>query len=282
LFRSYLYVPATRPEFFPKAAVGDADAIVIDLEDAVAPNAKQQARENLSQLLLSEYANHKPVFVRVNGDEQVFDDIKAISAQIAGIRLPKCECADTTRAVDKALLDVEQKLGLMEGSIELIPMVETARGLFLMDDVVAASSRIKRFDFGAGDYDRDIGGRKTPERLETLFARGYIASRSRFLGLERPLGHVTSIMDPDTLHRICKEDSSIGFFGRSCIHPKQVAIINNAFNPTEQELAKARSIVEHFEARADGGTGAFFMPDNSFVDMATYRRAKKFVAEFDK
>lgn len=281
MIRSYLYVPASRPDLLPKAASGSADALVIDLEDAVAAEDKADARLNVARFFdeNSEAAAAKPVFVRINGNEMGFEDIAAFGrAQVAGIRLPKSEDPAFVARISTALDEHDQRRRAPLGSTVIECLIESARGLVSLKELCAASSRISRFGIGASDFVADIGARPSSGRNETLYARGQIVVMSRALGLGAPVAHVvTPIRDLEALERACQEDATLGFGGRSCIHPSQVPVINNAFGYSKAELVRFRQIVAAYASSDHINRGAFVMDDGTFVDLAIYRRARDVV-----
>jgi citrate lyase subunit beta/citryl-CoA lyase len=155
-------------------------------------------------------------------------------------------------------------------------MIETVKGLYRLDDFVKASRRVERFIFGAGDYVLDVAGEASAERAETLYARGRLVARSRYLGVGAPIAHVyTPISDLDGLARACKVDRAIGFYGRSCIHPTQVAVINEAFDFGPREIERARRMVDGYLEAVAHGKGAVVVADGTFVDEAGYKRAQR-------
>lgn len=268
--RSYLYVPANRSDLLAKVHAAGADAIVIDLEDAVPSAEKVKARAAACAYLRDPPAI--PVYVRINAGQIGLDDAAALPPTITGIRIPKADSPETVASV-AAILDGNARAA---DGIVIHPMIESVRGLFLLDELAAASRRVQRFIFGSGDFVHDMGGERTPERLETLYARSHVVLRSRHLGLAPPIAHVFSpIADLDGLARVSREDRALGYFGRSCIHPRQVPVINAAFTPSERKVAAATAIVEGYRSHADAGRGAAVLDDGTFVDEAVAKRAQR-------
>ncbi len=144
-----------------------------------------------------------------------------------------------------------------------------------MEKIAAASPRVRSFAFGATDFRQDIGGEKTTSRIETLFARSHIVAHSRLLGLDPPVAHVYSpIGDLDGLRTACIEDRALGFFGRSCIHPRQVPVVNQTFTFSAERIAAAKRVIAAYAAAAAQGRGAFVMEDGTFIDEAHVRAAQ--------
>lgn len=268
--RSYLYVPANRGDLLAKVHDAGADAVVIDLEDAVPPAEKPAARAMACAFLRE--TPPLPVYVRVNSGQTGLEDAAALPATIAGIRVPKADTPERIAEIS-AILDRHGDAG---AAIAIHPLIENVRGFFGLDELAAASRRVERFIFGSGDFVLDMGGERTPERLETLHARSHLVLRSRYLGLAAPIAHVFSpIADLDGLARVSREDRALGYFGRSCIHPRQVPVINDAFAFSEREIAAADAVVRGYEAHAAAGRGAAVLDDGTFVDEAVAKRAQR-------
>jgi len=272
MLRSYLYAPGNRTDLLAKVATRGADAVVLDLEDAVPQAEKVAARHAVAAWLSDRDADDATqVYVRINGGAAALDDLAGLPLdRLDGVRLPKVEDAALVRAVDDVLARAEAN----GARVVLHPLVESVQGLFRLDEIVAASSRIERFIFGAGDYVLDVAGEATPDRQETLFARSYLVARSRFLGIGAPIAHVyTPIADLESLGRACRVDRALGFFGRSCIHPSQVATINAGFTFGPADVERAQGMVEAYRASVAAGRGAVVAPNGMFVDEAGYKRA---------
>lgn len=273
LIRSYLYVPGNRPDLFDKALGSGADALILDLEDAVPPAEKARGRQLVSDFLAA--APRANVFVRVNSGTAGLEDVTALEAcGLAGVLIPKAEQACLVGRIDEELSRREVEAGRSVGHILIQPLIETVAGLYDLGELAAASARVRRFAFGAGDFVRDIRGEPTPARLETLYARTQLVARSRLLRLEPPVAHVfTPIKDSEGLRRACAEDRALGFFGRSCIHPSQVAIINAAFDRYEDVL-HAKAVLAAYGRSTEEGRGALVLDDGTFVDEAVAARAR--------
>ncbi|MGE0717500.1 MAG: CoA ester lyase [Alphaproteobacteria bacterium] len=278
LLRSYLYAPGNRPDLCAKAAAGAADAVIVDLEDAVPAAERPAARRATAGFIAGGPA--RPVFVRINPGAEGLADLAALPARgLDGIRIAKAEDPAFIAAVDGALAAMEADAGLPAGVVGIQPIVESVAGLFAMEALAAASARIRRFAFGAGDFVRDIRGEATSERSETFLARSMVVLRSRALGLEAPIAHVyTPIRDLDGLRRASAADRALGFYGRSCIHPTQVAVINAAFDRTEAEIAHARAVVAAYDAAVREGRGSLTLADGTFIDEAVAKRAADVIA----
>lgn len=282
LIRTYLYAPGNRPDLFAKALAGPSDAVILDLEDAVPAGEKAAARQTVAAFLDSAPAG-KPIFVRLNAGNDGLADLAAFSGRgLHGVRLPKAESPDIVGAVAAALDGLERMGDRPAGAITIQPLLESVAGVFALPALAAASSRIRRFAFGAGDFVRDIGGEATADRSETFLARSMIVAQSRLAGLEAPVAHVfTPIRDLDGLRRACLGDRAIGFYGRSCIHPSQVPVVNAAFDRSG-DAAHSRRIIDAYAAAVAEGRGSLVMEDGTFVDEAVARRAEDVLSLVDR
>jgi citrate lyase subunit beta/citryl-CoA lyase len=272
--RSYLYVPGDAPRRIEKALATGADAVVIDLEDAVAPNRKEQARKNAAEVLESEPA--KPIFARVNalGSELAAQDIDAVAgSHIAGLRLPKVESLEGVRLVAETLEE--------RSSQAIIQcLIESALGLELAFEIARSHERVASISLGEADLAADLG---VVADAGLLYARSRIVNASRAAGLQGPVQSVyTNVNDLDGLRRSTAEGKNMGFVGRSAIHPSQVPIINEVFTPTEEEVTEAQVLLDRLDSEARSGTGAFVLEDGHFVDRAVVESARRTLARRDR
>jgi citrate lyase subunit beta / citryl-CoA lyase len=265
--RSYLYVPGHDPRRIEKALATGADAVVIDLEDSVAPNRKEEARNNAARVLESGPA--RPVFVRINapGSELAARDIAAVAAlHLSGLRLPKVESLESVRLVAETLEALRSEAGIQ-------CLIESALGLEHALEIARSHERVAGISLGEADLAADLGVR---DEAGLLYARSRIVSASRAAGLPGPVQSVyTNVKDLDGLRRSTEEGKNMGFVGRSAIHPSQVPIINEVFTPTEEEVAEAQELLDRLEGEAGSGTGAFVLEDGRFVDRAVVESARR-------
>jgi citrate lyase subunit beta/citryl-CoA lyase len=259
--RSLLFVPASRPDRFDKALAAGADAVVIDLEDAVAPADKEQARRSLADWL----APGHPVIVRVNGaGTDWFADDLALCARpgVAAIMLPKAECVADLAAVARA------------GATALLPLIESAAGFAALAELAAAPG-VQRLVFGSIDFQVDLGMRNASED-ELLFFRSQLVLASRLAGLQPPIDGVsTAIGDEERLRDDVLRARRLGFGGKLCIHPRQVASVHRHLAPDATELAWAHRVLD---AAANAG-GAATAVDGKMVDKPVILRAEAILRE---
>jgi citrate lyase subunit beta / citryl-CoA lyase len=283
--RSHLFAPGSNERVLGKVFDAGADAVVLDLEDAVAPAAKADARRLVAAALATRVGRPRPqVAVRINGVDTTWwrDDLGAIVRPgLHVIRVPKAESADQMRAVDEVLTALERERGLPAGGIGLVATIESAAGVMAAAEL-ARAPRVRAFTFGATDFMRDIGADPASADLATLYARQHLVLASRVARIEPPVASVhTQVKDLDGLRRTTVEARAIGFFGRSCIHPSQVPGVNDVFTPRPEEITSARAMLAAWEEALARGSAAFTMPDGQFVDEAVARRARAIVALAD-
>ncbi len=272
-----LFAPGNHPRKVEKVFGVGADAVILDLEDAVAIDEKVAAR----QAVLEALKKPRPCkgYVRVNALDTPFcygDLLAVVGRWLDGVVLPKAESAAHVLTVDWLLTQLERERDLPAGGIDLIPIIETGRGVAAVKEIAGSGPRVKRLAFGAADYTRDIGMRWTLEEGELAPTRAAIVLASRVAGIESPIDtpflHVGK--HRDSLHRTTELARDIGFQGKLCIHPEQIDPVNQVFTPTEKEIAGARKIVEAFAA-AEAGGSASIQVDGQFVDYPIVEKAKR-------
>ena len=260
--RSYLFVPASRPERIAKAQRAGAHHVIVDLEDAVAPVEKEPARAALAAHL----TGGQPVLVRVNGPEtEWFEDDLALcnEAGVSGVLLPKAETVEQLRAT-------ADRVG---PDRILLPLIETARG-FEQARALAESGLAQRLIFGFIDFQLDLG--IEGEREELLYFRSRLVLVSRLAGLPAPVDGVSvAIEDGERVHAETAYVKRLGFGGKLCIHPRQVPIVNACFVPTAEEQAWARRVLD----AAAESRGSAIAVDGKMVDVPVIRKAEEIMAQ---
>lgn len=277
--RSLLFAPGNHARRVEKCLTLGADAVILDLEDAVADAEKSATRAVVVQALGR--PRRSQGYVRVNslGTPWALGDFLAVVAPgVDGIVLPKVESASDLRTGEWLIESLERERGLPAGSIDLIPIIETAAGFANLAAIAAAARRTRRLAFGAGDFTLDIGLTWSAEETELLPYRSQLVVQSRAAGLEPPLDTVwVSLDNPEGFQRSAQRASSLGFQGKLCIHPDQVPVVNASFAPTPRELAQARRVIEAFEQAQREGLAAIQV-DGQFVDYPILYRAQRLVA----
>lgn len=263
--RTALFVPATRPDRFTKALASGADAVIIDLEDAVEHEAKGRARAELAS-----FATTYPeasFLVRINdGATPWFEEDLAVCRElpnVAGIVLPKTESA-------------EQAGSVVGAGKPVIPMIETARGVQVLDEIASVQG-VRRLSFGLLDLMLDLG--VTPDTASAAVVlnqvRFQILLRSRMHGLGAPLDSIyPDFSDPVGLSAVARQACDMGFCGMLCIHPRQIEVVHQAFMPSAQDLDWAQRVV----AQAEQTGSVAFKLDGRMVDLPVIERARRIVA----
>jgi citrate lyase subunit beta/citryl-CoA lyase len=279
MIRSFLFSPATNARRVGKAIDGPADAVIIDLEDAVAIEEKPTGRAAVVDLLKG--PRPKPIYVRVNGlgTQFGFDDLMAMGvAAPDGIILPKVETPADLITVDWMLGELEVRNGHARGAIDVIPILETAKGIAAAGAIAGAVRRVRRLAFGAVDLALDMDLDLSDEIGALGHPRFAIALASRAAGLEGPLDTAfIAIQDLDGLRASTLNAKKMGYTGKSCIHPSQVEIVNEIFSPTEEEIDRARRIVAAFAEAENAGSAAFRL-DGVMIDYPVVDKARRLLA----
>lgn len=277
--RSFLFAPGNHARRVEKVFESGADAIILDLEDAVAISEKVATRPLVVAAFERERTSR--AYVRINGVESAYwqADVDAVvRARIDGIVLPKAESAEQVRTVDAYLARQEQAAGLAVGSLELTLIVETARGIVDVDAIAAASPRVARLAFGGGDYTNDLDLEWTAEEHELAYARARLTHASRAAGLEPPVDTVVlQVKDQDRFRQSARNGRRMGFHGKLCIHPDQIAPCHEVFTPSADEIERAREIVAAFEA-AEAAGNASIQVKGVFVDYPVVYKAQRVLA----
>jgi citrate lyase subunit beta/citryl-CoA lyase len=278
--RSFLFAPGNHARRVEKALTLPADAVILDLEDAVAISEKPATRETV--VAAFGQPRHGRLYVRVNAyaTEWCYADIVTIARPgLDGIILPKVETADQLRSVDWLLANLERERGLPVGGIDLAPIIETALGMSNVGAIAGSGSRTRRLAFGAGDYTLDLGMIWSRDEAELLSARSAVVMASRAAGIEPPLDTVwADLRDADGFARSAERAAALGFQGKMCIHPDQIAVTNAAFSPSAQQLSWAQRVVAAFEEAEAKGLASIQL-DGQFIDYPIVQRARHVIAQ---
>ncbi|MEO3928961.1 CoA ester lyase [Micromonosporaceae bacterium B7E4] len=260
-----LYVPGDRPDRFGKAVESGADAVIVDLEDAVAAARKAYARDAAAEFVA---ASHRvPVFVRVNeltGSDVAADlDALAGAPGLAGLRLPKVESPEAVRAVAARV------------PVPLHPLVESAVGVERAYEIAGADPAVASIGLGEADLRSDLGV-TAEEGLS--WVRGRIVVAARAAGLPPPLLPVyPNVTDLSGLAESCAAGRRMGFLGRTAIHPRQLPVIVAAFRPSAEEVARARELLDAVTEAQTRDSGTVVLPDGRFADRAMVAAARRTV-----
>lgn len=281
--RSKLFVPGVRPELFAKALAGDADALSFDLEDSVPEARKGEARESVAGFVQSAplLATAKIVVVRVNAVDtpHLAADLAAVARTgVDLINLPKVESAqDVLAAV--ALLEKAEAVNGVARPIGLLANIETPRGLRLAAEIASAHPRVAGLQLGLADMFQPFGiDRRDPANVHaTLYAMRMAVAEAGVFAWDAAFA---DIGDADGFRAEAGMARRLGYVGKSCIHPSQVALANQAFQPDAEEIAAARRIVAAAREAGAAGRGAFLV-DGRMVDLPFLKRAEAILASVD-
>jgi len=274
--RSLLFAPGNHARRVEKALTLDADAVILDLEDAVAIAEKPATRVVVAAAL--ERPRQALLYVRVNASDGEFcygDLLAVVRRGLDGIIIPKVESAAGLATIDWLLAQLERDRGLPHGAIDLIPIIETARGVRQIDAILAAGTRVRRVAFGAGDFTLDVAMTWSRDETELAHARSVIVTASRAAGVDAPLDTVwVDLTDPEGLEASARTGQAYGFQGKMCIHPDQIAIVNRVFTPSDAEIAFAERVIAAF-AKAEAEGSAAIQLDGKFIDYPIVFRAQR-------
>jgi citrate lyase subunit beta / citryl-CoA lyase len=267
-----------------KAASSSADAVILDLEDAVAPSQKSGARATIIDFVGDPSVSSGRCLIRVNTAERGLEDLQQLvrgcGDRVSTYYLPKSETAEQVLEAGMLLGSLEDELGLAPESLSLVPLIESARGL-LNAHAIASAQRVKRLAIGEADLVSELGMDPSPDGRELLSARSMVIIASAAAGIEPPMGPVsTNFTDLDALRSSSIDLRRMGFRGRSCIHPQQLATVNEVFTPTAAQIEQARRIVAHYDAALLRGEGAVLDDAGRMLDEAVVRSARRLAAAF--
>lgn len=268
--RSYLYAPGSNRRLMEKALGSEADAVVFDLEDAVAPSQKQAARDQVADLLRVQPP--RPVVVRINAVASGLAeaDLAAVAGPwLTAVRLPKTESPAEIQAA-AAWLD-------RRGCPARIQcLIESALGVEHAFELALAHPRVSDIGLGEADLSADLG---VSDDAGLLYARSRVVNAARAAGLPAPTQSVyPHIRDQEGLRTSTLEGKRLGFFGRSLIHPSQIGLVHQIYTPSAEEVARARALIEQLAQAEQQGSGAFALPDGRFVDRAIVEAARRVLA----
>jgi citrate lyase subunit beta/citryl-CoA lyase len=284
LYRTLLFAPGNHPRRIEKALGLGADAVILDLEDSVPPAEKAATRGPIAHALAQPRACRGYVRVNAMGTPYCYGDLVATIAKgLDGVVLPKVESAADLHAIDWLIANLEREKGLQVGALDLIPIIETAWGVSRIERILQARTlkpysgvwRVRRVAFGAADLSTDLGISPGPDEAELDYSRARVVLASRAGGLEGPLDSPWfRLKDADGFSAAIARSRRAGFQGRLCIHPDQVALANEGYSPTAEEIAAAERIVAAFRAAEASGAAAIQV-DGQMVDYPIAQRAER-------
>jgi citrate lyase subunit beta/citryl-CoA lyase len=278
--RSRLYIPGDQPKFMLNAGIYKPDAIILDLEDAVAPPMKEDTRFVVRNALRKVDFMGCERMVRINQGEMGLIDLEYIVPHnVHVILIPKCESANQVKMVDarcKALLAQRGDGKGGQGPVYLMPILESGLGIVKAYEIASATETVCALGIGLEDYTADLGTQRTNEGKESFFARSALVNAARAAGVQAIDSVFSDVQDIEGLMASCLEAKSLGFDGKGCIHPRQIKIIHDAFAPAVPEIEKAKRIVLAFDQAQKEGKGVVAL-GTKMIDPPVVKRALKTV-----
>ncbi len=275
-YRSFLFAPGNHARKVEKVFGCGADHVILDLEDAVAKAEKVATRAMVVDALKRPRSGGGYVRVNAYSTEFCYGDAAAVVGPwLDGIILPMVESREQIIAFDWLVGGLERERGMQVGGIDIIPIIETGKGLANARDIAGAGTRVKRLAFGAGDYTLDMNIEWSLGESELEHVRAEVVLASRAAGIEAPLDTVwVHIKDMDNLAKSATRAKQLGFQGKMCIYPPQVAVVNQAFTPSDEEIAFAKRVVAAFEKAEREGSSSIQL-DGYFIDYPIVYKAQK-------
>jgi citrate lyase subunit beta/citryl-CoA lyase len=280
LKRSWMFVPGHRQKMIDKSLGLNADAIMLDIEDGVAPNEKDTARKLIAESLGREKLPSTPArFVRINaiGHARMDADLEAVLRPgLEGLVCPKVETADEVRKVDAILNEREPKLKMTRGEVKLLIAIESPRGLLNAPTIAACSPRVCGLMFGAEDFGRELGlpTSREGEARDMLYARSAMVIAAAAAHVQAVDGVWVDLKDMEGLVGFARQSRQLGFSGMSSIHPSQIDPINSHFSPTAEEINYAEQVVKAFEEANARGDGSIAL-GGQLIDRPIVERARR-------
>jgi len=278
--RTLLFVPGNRPERVDKAVNAGADAVIIDLEDAVPLASKEETRP----LVREKVQQHRKenIIVRVNALESGFleDDLdEIVTEELHCIIVPKVESPSNVREINSLLLEAERRKGLEAGAISFIPLIESAKAVQEIYEIVyekTSPERLFTVAFGAADYTLDMGIEMTRGGDELFYPRSRIAVACKAAGVNPPIDtpFMIDVKDTEGLKVDAIRAKTLGFQGKLCVHPSQVAPCNEIFSPAADEIEYARQVIDAFEEAEAQGLAAIQL-NGKMIDYPVVERSKR-------
>lgn len=289
MLRSWMFVPGHKQKMIDKAlGLENLDAVMLDLEDGVAPSEKQAARDQISATLdqLARSTSRKPaIYVRTNavGDERLFADLAAVVRPgLDGLVVPKVSATQEIETMEELLDRLEPGNGLPRNQTRLLIAIESPRGLLRAFDLASASPRVIGLALGAEDFARAMGLplKREEEATELLYVRSALTCAAAAAGVQAVDAVWTDLNDLDGCEQFARQGRRLGFTGMSVIHPSQIEFVNSAYSPTAGEIDYCRKVVQAFEEGQARGDGAIAF-GGQMLDLPVVERARRMLALAD-
>jgi citrate lyase subunit beta/citryl-CoA lyase len=273
---SRLYLPGNTPSIMINAGLHSADGLILDLEDSVSPEKKDEARILVRNALRQVNFNGAERMVRINQGERGMKDLEfVVPHNVNLILIPKCEDAPTVRNIENMISEIKAKSGL-NNPVYLMPIIETALGVEMSFEIARSAASVVAITVGLEDLTADMGVPRTKEGNETLYARTRIVNAAKAAGIQ-PIDSVFSdVGDMEALHQNVLSSKALGFEGMGCIHPRQIPVIRQGFAPGPEEIEKSKKIVLAFENARSKGLGVVAL-GSKMIDPPVVERAQKII-----
>lgn len=273
--RSRLYLPGQEPKFFINAGLHEPDGIILDLEDSVHPQEKDAARLLVRNALRSVDFRRAERMVRINPLPLGHEDLAEIVAERPDlILIPKVEHAEQVRETAREI----ERIGGATHGVWLLPILESALGVEHAFEIASASERVAALTLGLEDYAADVGVPKSAEGDESLYARMRVVNAARAAAVQAIDSVYGQVDDIEGLRRWCERSRRMGFCGMGCLHPRQIAVIHESFNPTPAEIERALAIVAAFEQAHAAGLGVVSL-GSKMIDAPVIEQARQLVEQ---
>jgi citrate lyase subunit beta/citryl-CoA lyase len=276
VYRTFLFAPGNHPRRIEKALLLDADAVILDLEDAC-PIAEKKATRAVV-VAACQRPRKGLGYVRVNAPTTEFcygDIVAVVQKGVDGIILPKLESVDEIRAVEWVIANLETEREMPAAGFDVIPIIETAKGMANIRAITAAGTRVKRIAFGAGDFTLDMSIEWSRAETELLPYRSECVLASRAVGIEAPLDTVwVDLKDAEGFMASTRHIKGLGFQGKMCIHPDQVPVANAILSPSAADVEWSRKVVQAFEMAEKAGSASIQL-EGKFIDYPIVYRARR-------
>ncbi|MEM4246382.1 MAG: CoA ester lyase [Candidatus Bathyarchaeia archaeon] len=289
ILRSLLFTPGNSMRMIDKASRLETDAVILDLEDAVPVLGKETARIFVRDVVDKKRGDFEEPFPHLKSREGLYicvrinslpsglylDDLASVVVDgLDGVMVPKVESEQDVKTIEKLLGEREETIGLEKGGINIIPLIETAKGVLNVREIVTASERVIALGFGAVDFAADAHIAPSRERIELLYPRSYLSLVAHACGVQPIDTPWVDIQDRAGFIEDCEKAKRLGFTGKMAVHPTQLRTINQVFSPSKSEVDYARKVVEAFNKAASAGVGATFL-GGKMIDLANLRQAKE-------
>ena len=278
--RSMLFLPGNTPNIIVNGDALGADNVILDLEDAVAPDQKDAARILVRSAIKAIGFKNVELTVRINSLDTPYwkDDLEEIVPLAPNLIMPtKVNGPDDVHTLDAAISGIEAKSGLANGTVKLIPLIETAKGLENAAAIAAACPRVAAIFLGAEDLTADLRCPRTKEGTEIFYARSRMVSAARAAGIDVYDTPFTDVNDDEGIVKDAQFARSMGFTGKACISPRHVRAVNEAFSPTQKEINYAYEVLEAIRQAKEQGRGAISL-HGKMIDKPIVTRAEQTIA----